>query len=150
MVRIAAAIAAMAVVAAAAARPASVEHLFREFDLFGVWAADCVAAASIDNPHVSVGMPEPGRVLEQHDFGPGYEANRYVIVAARRISHERLTLETLFEQGQQEPQRQRIILRVEDRHRRTMFNATHGEEPRVLNGIAIATGLPTPILNKCE
>jgi hypothetical protein len=152
MVRIvAAAIALMAVFSGTvAARPMSAERLFHEFGLFGVWATDCAAAPSIDNPHVSVGMPQPGAVLEQHDFGPDYEPNRYVIVAARRLRDRRLALDALFEQDDAEPQRQLIIMHVENHTRRTMFTGTGHESPRVLNGIATATGTPTPVLKKCE
>jgi len=139
-----------ALAAPAAARPASVEHLFREFGLFGAWAANCGEAASPDNPRVTVAMPEPGRVVERHDFGPGYETNRYVILSARRIAAGRLGIEARFEQGDADPEQQRIILRVEGRERRTLFNVPSGEEPRVIEGIAIVSGLPTPTLTKCE
>jgi hypothetical protein len=61
MVRIAAAIAVVAIFAGpAAAKAPSVERLFNELGLFGVWAGDCAAPPSLDNPHVSVGMPQPG------------------------------------------------------------------------------------------
>ena len=152
MVRMWAAAIALAVVVAgaAAARPASVERLFHEFDLFGMWASDCAAPASLGNPHVSVSMPQAGAVLEQHDFGPDYEENRYVIVAARRLHGRRLALDALFEQTGAEPQRQLIIVHVEDGSRRTMFTGMSNDQPRVLNGIATATGTPTPELKKCE
>ena len=152
MVRIVAAAIALTAVfsGAAAARPMSAERLFHEFDLFGVWAPNCAAPASIDNPRVSIGMPQPGAVLEQHDFGPDYEPNRYVIVAARRLRGQRLAVDALFEQDGAEPQRQLIIMQVENHTRRTMFTGTGHEPPRVLNGIATATGAPTPMLKKCE
>jgi hypothetical protein len=152
MVRIVAAVIALAAVfsGAVAAKPMSAERLFRDFDLFGVWATDCAAPPSIDNPHVSVGMPQPGAVLEQHDFGPDYEPNRYVIVAARRLRDQRLALDALFEQAGAEPQRQLIIVHVQDHTRRTMFTGTGEDSPRVLNGIATATGTPTPVLKKCD
>jgi hypothetical protein len=151
MVRVAAAIAVMAIFAGtAAARAPSLEHLFNEFGLFGVWAIDCAAAPSLDNPHVDVSKPQQGAVLEQHDFGPGYEPNRYVIRAARRLSGHRLALDTRFERAGAEPQRQLIVMTVEGNSRRTMFTGTEDAPPRVLDGIATANGAPTPTLKKCD
>jgi len=150
MGRFAAAVLAALLLAPAAAKPSTVVRVLQEFDLFGAWASDCDGDASPANPHVSVTMSAPGEVLEQHDFGLGYEPNRYRILSARRLDKERLQVETLFEQEGAEPQRQRIIMRFEDGRRRTIFTAPKGEEPRVLNGIAIASGAPTPQLRKCD
>jgi hypothetical protein len=151
MMRIAAAIAVMAIFAGtAAAKSPGVERLFNEFGLFGAWAVDCAAAPSLDNPHVDIGKAKPGAVLEQHDFGPGYEPNRYVIRAARRLSGHRLAIDALFERAGAEPQRQLIVLTIEGHSRRTIFTGTEDEPPRVLNGIAVANGAPTPTLKKCD
>jgi hypothetical protein len=90
-------------------------------------------------------------VLDQHDFGPGCEVNRYVIVAARRMSSgHRLALDVLFQQADNEPQRQLIVMRVESRTRRTMFTGSADEPPRVKDGIAVVVGKPTPLLVKCD
>ena len=149
--RIAAAIAvAVLWTAAAAAKPADTVSLFREFGLFGVWAVDCAGPSSPDNPHVSVRMAEAGSVLESHDFGAGFEANRYSIVAARKLSGTRLALDALFEQGSTEPQRQLIIVSVTRAGRRTMFTGSGDDPPRVKDGIATATGTATLLLKKCE
>ena len=151
MVRIAAAIAVVVIFAGpAAAKAPSVERLFNELGLFGVWAGDCAAPPSLDNPHVSVGMPQPGAVLEQHDFGSGYESNRYAIRAARRLSGHRLAIDARFERAGAEPQRQLIVMTVEAGRRRTIFTGTEDAPPRVLNGIATANGAPTPTLKKCD
>jgi hypothetical protein len=151
MMRVAAAIAVMALFAgAAAARAPGVERLFNEFGLFGAWAVDCAATPSLDNPHVDIGKPQPGEVLEQHDFGPGYEPNRYVIRAARRLSGHRLALDASFERAGADPQRQLIVMTIEAGRRRTMFTGTEDAPPRVLNGIATANGAPTPTLTKCD
>jgi hypothetical protein len=128
----------------------SAEILFHTFNLFGAWAPNCKAAASPDNPHVEIGLPQPGMVLEQHDLGPAYAHNRYVMLSARRESRSRLAVEALFQQGQSEPQRQHIVFRIAGKTRRTLFTETEGEPPRVKNGIAVAAGKPTPLLVKCE
>jgi hypothetical protein len=130
--------------------PSSAERLFRAFDLFGNWAPDCKQAAAPDNPHVGIGLPETGIVLEQHDLGPFYAHNRYVILSARRSGREHLSVEVLFQQGGAEPERQRLVFRIRDHTRRTMFTQTQGEPARVKDGIALADGKPTPLLAKCE
>jgi hypothetical protein len=88
--------------------------------------------------------------LEHHDFGPGYEPNRYRILSARRLDRESLAIETLFEQEGAEPQLQRIVIRFGNGGRRTILTVPKGEEPRVVNGIAVASGQPTPRLRKCD
>ena len=135
---------------AAEAHTTSAEILFHTFDLFGAWAPNCKAAASLGNPHVEVGMPQPGMVLEQHDLGPDYAHNRYVMLSARRESRSRLAVEALFQQGDSEPQHQHIVFRIVGKTRRTLFTATAGEPPRVKDGIAVAVGKATPLLRKCE
>jgi hypothetical protein len=137
-------------VAPAAAKPSTMVRVLQEFDLFGTWASDCGAGPSVTNPRVSVTLKEPGEVVEHHDFGPGYEPNRYRILSARRLDRERLAIETLFEQEGAEPQLQRIVMRFGNGGRRTILTVPKGEEPRVVNGIAVASGQPTPRLRKCD
>ena len=137
--------------AAAAANAGRVERLFNELGLFGVWAAIARRAASPDNPHVSVGMPQPGAVLEQHDFGAGYEPNRYAIARrARLVGPSPRARCAVSSRAGAEPQRQLIVMTVEAGRRRTMFTGTGDEPPRVKDGIATANGAPTPTLKKCD
>ena len=151
MVRAAAAIALAAIFATGAiAKPSSAVREFRHFNLFGIWASNCREAPSLDNPRVTVGSGGQGMVLEVDEFGPDYEVNRYVIVAAKRMSGRRIAVDALFQQGDAEPQPQLIIMRIENRTRRTMFTGGADEPPRVKDGIAVAIGKPTPLLTKCE
>ena len=120
-------IAAVLVLAAATAMPAAaqtapVDALFQQFGLFGIWAADCQQPASPVNPHVSITTPSPGLVSESHDLGPNYTINHYSMVSAERVSAEQLAL----------------------------FNQPDGGAVRVQDGIALAHGSKTPVLNKCE
>jgi hypothetical protein len=138
------------VAGSAVAKPSSPAHEFRHFDLFGLWASNCGEAPSPDNPRVTVGNGPQGVVFEQDQFGPDYEVNRYVIVAAKRMSHRRLALDALFQQGDAEPLPQLIIMQIENRTRRTLFTGGADEPPRVKDGIAVAIGKPTPLLTKCE
>ncbi len=146
-------IAALLVVALLTANTASastpVEDLFRDFDLFGSWAANCAQPAASDNPHVAITMPSPGLVLEDHDLGPEFAVNRYSVLLAAKLSAERLSIEVIFGPGTENEQRQKLTLLIRKQTRRTMFNQPEGGEVRVKDGIALARGIRTPLLKKC-
>jgi hypothetical protein len=133
----------------AAASP-SVEDLFREFDLFGSWAADCKLPAAPANPHVSITVSSPGLVLENHDLGKDFVANRYSVLSAERSSPTRLSVTVIFQPGAQGKERQRLVFLIRNRTRRTMFNQPEGGLVRVKDGVALAHGFKTPVLQKCE
>jgi hypothetical protein len=146
-------IAAVMVLAAtmmSAARAAPVDELFRQFGLFGSWATDCAQPASPGNPHVSITLLSPGLVLESHDLGPDYTLNRYSILSAERLSADELAVEVIFQPGSEGEERQKLIFRVRDGTRRTLFNQAQDGPVRVKDGIALANGSKTPVLNKCE
>jgi hypothetical protein len=127
-----------------------VDELFQQFGLFGTWAPDCGQAASPDNPHVSITRPGAGEVLEDHDIGPGYAVNHYRMLSGERLSAEQLSVETIFQPGDEAEQHQKLVFLVRERTRRTLFNQPEGEEPRVKDGVALAKGRKTPVLHKCE
>jgi hypothetical protein len=138
-----------AILSAATAAP-SAEAVFRQFDLFGRFAAHCDEPATPDNPHVSISAPGNGAVLEEQNVGSDFAINRYRIVTATRLSPTRLAVTAIFQAGAQDPERQRLEYLVAKDTRRTMFNQPEGGEVRVKNGVAISAGLATPILRKCE
>jgi hypothetical protein len=132
----------------AAAGP-SVEDLFREFDLLGNWAINCELPAAPTNPHVRILISNPGLVQEEHDLGDEFAINRYSILAASRLSPERLSIEVNFRPSDGDEQRQKLILLIRKATRRTMFNQPEGGEVRVKDGVALAHGVKTPVLRKC-
>lgn len=127
----------------------SVEQLFREFDLLGNWAIDCSEPPSAANPHVGIMAPSPGMVLEEHDLGGDFAVNHYSILAASRLSRDRLSIEVMFQPGGADEQRQKLVLLIRKATRRTMFNQPDGGEVRVRDGVALAHGVKTPVLRKC-
>jgi hypothetical protein len=134
----------------AAAQAPSVDALFREFGLYGTWAPDCAAEPSPDNPHVRIASPTADLVLEEHNLGPHYAANRYSVLAAERLNASDISVTVIFQPGSERQQRQTLIFRVRDGTRRTMFNQPDGGAVRVKNGVALAHGSRTPLLKKCE
>jgi hypothetical protein len=127
----------------------AVDKVFRAFGLFGTWAADCGRPPTPDNPHVSITMPSPGLVVENTDLGPGYAANRYSVLSARRISVDRLEVTVIFRPGAQGEERQTLVFAIRDGTRRTMFNRVEGGVVRVRHGIVLVNGSKTPLLKKC-
>ena len=136
--------------ASAPLHAAEADAVFQEFTLFGTWATDCKAPPSPGNPHVSIKTPAPGVVLEDHDLGPNYAINRYSMVSAERLSAEELSVETIFQPGAEVEERQKLVFRVRDGTRRTMFNQPDNGPVRVKDGIVVGHGSKTPVLEKCD
>lgn len=127
----------------------TVEALFHQFNLFGTWAVDCQEMPAPANPHVGISNPSAGLVLEDHDLGGGYAANRYSVLSAQALSPTRLAFEAIFQPGREGEERQRMIFQIRDNTRRTLFNQVDGGAVRVRNGIALAGRARTPVLRKC-
>jgi hypothetical protein len=143
-------LAVVATVLPAAAADPSPEQLFLTFGLFGTWASDCSASASPANPHVKISQPSPGLILEEDHLGADYAVNRYSVLSAERLSDTRLSVEVLFHPGTEDEERQKLIFVMRDRTRRTVFTQVEGGPVRVKDGIALARGIKTPLLHKCE
>jgi len=141
---------AAAISAAAAAAASSTEDLFVQFDLFGTWAIDCKQIAAPENPHVNITTPSPGLILEDHDLGEGSAVNRYSILSAEKLSANRLAVQVIFQPGKETEERQRLVWAVHDRTLRTLFNQPQDGPVRVKDGVAVAYGVATPLLQKCE
>ena len=135
--------------APAPAPDAAVDEVFRALGLFGIWAADCGRPPTPDNPHVSVTTPSAGLVLETNDVGPGYAANRYSVLTARRLSAGRLEVTVIFRPGTEGEERQKLEFAIRNGTRRTMFNQVEGGDVRVKNGIVLSRGIRTLVLKKC-
>jgi hypothetical protein len=132
------------------ANAASVEELFQQFGLFGSWATECNKPATPSNPHVSITTPSAGLVLEDHNLGRDFTVNRYSVLSAERVSATSLSVDVLFQPGTEIEERQKLIFSVRDHTRRTLFNQTDGGAIRVKDGVALARGKKTPLLQKCE
>jgi len=138
------------VAAVLTAEAAPVEELFQQFGLFGTWAPDCRQDASPANPHVRITTLNPGQVIEEHDLGTSYALNHYSMISAERLSDEQLSVEVVFQPGTDAEERQKLIFRVRDGTRRTMFNQPDEGEVRVKHGIVLPQRIKTPTLKKCK
>ena len=147
--RLVAAFVLAAVMSAAQAAP-STEELFKQFGLFGTWAVDCKRGASPDNPHVSITSPSPGLILEDHDLGADNTVNRYSILSAEKLSATQISVRVIFQPGRDAEERQRLIWAVHDGTLRTLFNQPQDGPVRVKDGVAVAYGVETPLLRKCD
>jgi hypothetical protein len=145
---------AVLVLAAAISAPAeaalTTEELFNSLGLFGTWAVDCKREAAFDNPHVSITMPSPGLILEDHDLGDATAVNRYSVLSAEKLSDTRIAVQVIFRPGKETEERQRLVLVVRDGTRRTLFTQPEEGPVRVRDGVVAAYGVATPLLRKCE
>jgi hypothetical protein len=91
-----------------------------------------------------------GLVLEDHDLGPEFAVNRYSVLSAEQVSATSLSVSVIFQPGTEAEERQRLIFAVRDNTRRTLFNQADGGAVRVRDGIAVARGSKTPLLQKCN
>jgi len=136
------------------ARPSfTAEPVFRDLNLLGNWALNCATPASPQNPHVATTAPGDGRVVETHDVGPEYASNLYHFVAARRLDKDSVEARVVFRPGLEGEEPQTLVMRVgKDARgietRRTIYN--RGDDGvRVRNGVALRSGLKTPVLRRC-
>jgi hypothetical protein len=135
---------------AAAAAPATPEQVFRAFGLFGTWAVDCARPASPRNLYVSDFVDDAGAVVEEHHLGPDYVVNHYGVLSASRLSATELELEVVFQPGNEAAHRQRLVMRVANGRRRTLFNQPVDGKVLVKHGVVTSVGVRTPTLTKCE
>ena len=118
-------------VLAATAAPPTTADVFRKFSLFGTWAVDCGRPASPQNPYVSDILQDSGAVVEEHHLGPSYAVNHYNVLSAARLSATQIALEVIFQPGSEAAQQQKLVMRVRDGRRRTLFNQPQDGDVRV-------------------
>jgi hypothetical protein len=148
--RIVAVLVLAAAIGTSAAQAEPVDAVFQHYGLFGNWAVDCKQAASPSNPHVSVTTPSPGLVLESHNLGEKFAVNKYSMLSAEGLSPEQMSVEVIFQPGTEAEQRQKLVFLIRKNTRRAMFNQPQDGEVRVKDGIVLAFGTKTPVLEKCE
>lgn len=146
-------LAGVAPVAAQDANPiainAGIETVLRDAGLFGAWAVDCGAPPTPANPHVSLLLADAGAVIERHELGPNYEVNDYRVIAAKRLSRTRVSVDVRFKPGSDREEEQRIVFAVEHGTRRTMYNRVVGGPVVVKDGVVAGRDVKTPTLRKC-
>jgi hypothetical protein len=128
--------------------PQTPAEVFAHYGLFGEWAVDCAAKATPSNPHVSV-KEETGGIVETHDLGPDYAANRYRVTEAKGLSPTRVSVDVSFQAADRAAQPQQLVFAVRDDTRRTLFTRVDDGPVRVKNGVVVGYGTKTPRLKKC-
>jgi hypothetical protein len=72
------------------------------------------------------------------------------MLSAERLSPDELSVEVIFQPGTETEERQKLVFRVRKDTRRTIFNQPDNGPERVKDGIVLARGVKTPILEKCD
>jgi len=73
--------------------PSSIQQIFQDFGLIGVWAPVCGQPASLEggNSHAIYAIAPPNGVILTYDNGPKYKPSVYAIVSAQPVAGGRLT-----------------------------------------------------------
>ncbi len=137
------------ILAVSAAAAETAEALFSQFDLYGSWAVRCDQPASPMNPHVTIAAISAGVLTEEQNTGPDFQLNTYLIAKAEQVDPTSLSVYALFRAGTESQVGQKIVWRVVNRTRRTLFNQLDGGRVLVKDGVVVSTGGHTPLLRKC-
>ena len=71
-------------------------------------------------------------------------------LAAERTAPDEPSVETIFQPGTTAEERQKLVFRVRDNTRRTMFNQPGNGPVRVKDGVVVGRDIRTPVLKKCD
>jgi hypothetical protein len=126
----------------------TVTELFRQYELFGEWAHDCTKPLSDKNHYVDVINPSSGPIIESHRFGPHWAPNNYIILSARAVSADVISVRTVVWPGTKEQEINDLVFLVGGDTRRTISNQPEGKALRVQRGIQ-PDNRETPTLYKC-
>ena len=86
-------LAALLVAPAAVAQTQSVQKVFQDFGLIGIWANTCDQPANLDlgNSRAIYALSKTDGVILTYENGPKYKPSVYSILTARRIGKDTLT-----------------------------------------------------------
>lgn len=140
----------MAILAVTTIRPALADPLeatLAKFGLLGVWAVDCGAAPSTENPYALYRALSPHEAEVQYDFGPRFELQTRVITFAESVGGNRLRLRHIDRQDG--ISREVVIQRLGDRIQN--FSVVQGDGKVIVkNGIYAVNGRPAVWLEQCR
>jgi len=86
-------LAALLAVPAASAQAQSVQQVFQDFGLIGIWANACDQAANLDlgNSRAIYALSKTDGVILTYENGPRYKPSVYSILTARRTGKDTIT-----------------------------------------------------------
>jgi hypothetical protein len=120
--------------------------VLQRFGYIGHWAQDCAEPAKPGNPHMIVSVLASGGVEVRNKLGPEYQDNVNIVVEARTLAADRVMIKTHLNNNEL---REWEVTRANDRIR-TMVNRRPDGTFVTKDGLVVASGKPTPWLNRCR
>jgi hypothetical protein len=135
----------LALLVAAPAQAQSARGVLAEFGFRGEWSADCGQPPGPDNSRrVISGSRRSVKFVE--NLGEDYRPNEYVVVAARRIGRDTVTIQAeLNGENVQE-----LTIVRDGRRMRTTANVAADGKSLVKDGVVVASKRETPWLSRCR
>jgi hypothetical protein len=130
------------------AQAQSVQQLFENFGLIGVWASACNQPPSLEagNSHSIYALSSSADVMLTYDYGPKHRSSVYTIVSARQTGRDRLSY---VEERLNDKSRATVtVLKVKGA---LSVVSSVGQNGKVFveNGKILANGQPTPQQRRC-
>ena len=131
------------------AQAQSVEQVFQNFGLIGVWANACGQPAELENGNLRAiyARSKSDGVMLTYDYGTNYAPAMYTIVSAQQMGHDRVSY---VEERVQNKARVKIILHKAN-NRITVLSSVAQDDGKVYvqNGKIVSNGQPAPSQTRC-
>jgi hypothetical protein len=115
------------------------------FGYFGRWAPDCSRSPVPGNPHMTVSKSPRGTIEVRNSLGPDYLDNVNILLDARSLGPDRVWIKTQLNNSEL---REWEVVRQAGRIR-TFVNRKPDGTHITRDGLVVASGNPTPWLNRC-
>ena len=130
------------------AQARSVEQVFKNFGLIGVWAGACNAPADVDsgNAHAIYAVSSTADVMLTYDYGVKHSPAVYTIVSAKPMGRDRVSY---VEERVQDKARVTVTV-MKARDKLSVVSSVGADgKAFVQNGKVVATGMPSPQQVRC-
>jgi hypothetical protein len=127
------------------AHAATVQEVFKKFDLLGNWSADCTKPVGPQNPYVTHRALGADRMQRGPMFDSTTPPTLFVVDQAAEGKPGELAFS--FKDGKN---RVNLVVRVEHNRMRTMERALDNGQKPIVNGRQADDGRDTPWFNKCD
>jgi hypothetical protein len=125
----------------------SLEATLRDFGLLGVWAPDCAERPSSLHPHATYVFAPDVQASMSYDLGPTASRSAYGILAAERISDDKLLLR---EEWLHDHSRLQVTLRKFRGKVKVWLSRDADGKILVRDGTVLATGYVSPWMAHCS
>lgn len=130
------------------AQAQSVEQVFQNFGLIGVWANACSQPAQLESGNLRAiyARSASDGVMLTYDYGTRYAPSIYTIVSAQQVGHDRVSY---VEERLKNKARVKIILHKANDRITVLSSVAQDGKVYVENGKIVSNGQPAPSQTRC-